>query len=80
MSSPFNNGPWWVAPSKSGLGRTVTLKTSLLISIIVGIIAGTIGASSSGSLFGHSVSLVRSTSAIERPAGSVAEIAQRVLP
>jgi len=80
MSSPFNNGPWWVAPSKSGLGRTVTLKTSLLISIIVGIVAGTIGASSSGSLFGHSVSLVRSTSAIERPAGSVAEIAQRVLP
>jgi putative serine protease PepD len=80
MSSPFNNGPWWVAPSKSGLGRSITLKSALLISIIVGVIAGTIGASSSGSLFGHSVSLVRSTSTIERPAGSVAEIAQRVLP
>lgn len=80
MSSPFNNGPWWVAPSKSGLGRNISLKTALLISIIVGIVAGTLGASSSGTFFGHSVGLVRSTAAIERPAGSVAEIAQRVLP
>lgn len=80
MSSPLSNGPWWVAPSKTGLGRSISLKTALLISIIVGVIAGTLGASSSGSLFGHSVTLVSSTSAIERPAGSVAEIAQRVLP
>lgn len=80
MSSPFNNGPWWVAPSKSGLGRNISLKSALLIAIVVGVIAGTLCASSSGSLFGHSVGLVRSTAAIERPAGSVAEIAQRVLP
>ena len=80
MSTNFNNGPWWEPPSKSGLGRNITVKNALLIAIVVGIVAGTIGASSTGSLFGHSVRLVRSTSAIERPAGSVAEIAQRVLP
>ena len=80
MSTNFNNGPWWEAPSKSGLSRNITLKSALLLAIIVGIVAGTIGASSTGSLFGRSVSLVRSTSTIERPVGSVAEIAQRVLP
>jgi putative serine protease PepD len=51
-----------------------------LIALVVGVIAGTFGAASSGSLFGRSVNLVKSTAAIERPAGSVAEIAQRVLP
>ena len=80
MSTNFSGGPWWEPPSKSGLSRNITVKSALLIAIVVGIIAGTIGASSTGSLFGHSVSLVRSTSTIERPAGSVAEIAQRVLP
>ena len=80
MSTHFSNGPWWEPPSKSGLSRNITIKSALLIAIIVGIVAGTIGASSTGSLFGRSVNLVRSTSTIERPAGSVAEIAQRVLP
>jgi putative serine protease PepD len=72
--------PWWIAPSRNGLGRTVTLRTALLIALVVGVVAGTFGAASSGSIFGRSVNLVKSTAAIERPAGSVAEIAQRVLP
>jgi putative serine protease PepD len=72
--------PWWIAPSRTGLGRTITLRSALLIALVVGLIAGTFGAASSGSLFGRSVNLVKSTAAIERPAGSVAEIAQRVLP
>ena len=72
--------PWWIAPSRSRLGRTITLRSALLIALVVGVIAGTFGAASSGSLFGRSVNLVKSTAAIERPAGSVAEIAQRVLP
>jgi putative serine protease PepD len=80
MSTEFNHGPWWEPPSKTGLSRNITVKSALLIAIVVGIVAGTIGASSTGSFFGHSVNLVRSTSTIERPAGSVAEIAQRVLP
>ena len=75
-----NGGPWWVAPSNSGLGRSITLRSAIVLALVVGVIAGAFGASSSGSLFGHSVQLVKSTSTIERPVGSVAEIAQRVLP
>jgi putative serine protease PepD len=78
--SIHNGGPWWEAPSRSGLGKSITLRSAIVLSLVVGVIAGAFGASSSGSLFGHSVSLVKSTSAIERPVGSVAEIAQRVLP
>ena len=72
-----NDGPWWVAPSQSGLGRSISLRTAILISLVVGVVGGAFGASSSGSLFGRSANLVKTTSAIERPAGSVA---QRVLP
>lgn len=75
-----NDGPWWIAPSRDGLGRTITLRSAILISLVVGIIAGVIGASSSGNVLGRSVNLVKSTASVERPAGSVAEIAQRVLP
>ena len=75
-----HHGPWWVAPSQQGLGRTVTLRTATVIALIAGVIGGVFGASSNGSLFGNSANLVESKSAIERPAGSVAEIAQRVLP
>ena len=73
-------GPWWVAPSNRGLGRKISIRSAIIFAIIVGVVAGAFGASSSGSLFGRSVNLVRSTSTIERPVGSVAEIAQRVLP
>jgi len=75
-----NGGPWWDAPSKSGLSKNITVRSAIVLALVVGVIAGALGASSSGSLFGHSVNLVRSTSTIERPVGSVAEIAQRVLP
>ena len=78
--SEFNQGPWWTAPSKRGLGRSISLKSAISLALIVGVIAGTVGASSTGSFFGHSVNLVKSSSNIERPVGSVAEIAQRVLP
>ena len=47
--------PWWIAPSRSRLGRTITLRSALLIALVVGVIAGTFGAASSGSLFGRSV-------------------------
>jgi putative serine protease PepD len=78
--SEFNEGPWWTAPSTRGINRSISLKTAIVLAIVVGVIAGTVGASSTGSLFGRSVNLVKSTSTIERPVGSVAEIAQRVLP
>ncbi|CAN2216684.1 DegQ Trypsin-like serine proteases, typically periplasmic, contain C-terminal PDZ domain [Candidatus Nanopelagicaceae bacterium] len=78
--SYFNSGPWWNAPSSRGLGRAISLKAAIALALLVGIVAGTIGASSTGTLFGRDIKLVKSSSNIERPVGSVAEIAQRVLP
>jgi putative serine protease PepD len=50
------------------------------LALVVGLVAGTFGASSTGTLFGRDINLVKSSSNIERPVGSVAEISQRVLP
>lgn len=76
--SNLNNGPWWSAPQSSS--KSISLNKAVAISIIVGVIAGAFGASSTGSLFGHSTRIVKSSSTIERPADSVAGIAARVLP
>ncbi|CAN2210828.1 DegQ Trypsin-like serine proteases, typically periplasmic, contain C-terminal PDZ domain [Candidatus Nanopelagicaceae bacterium] len=74
-----NFQPWWDAPGTTR-GRSISLRGAIALSLITGVVAGTLGASSTGSLFGHSVNLVRSSAAVERPVGSVAEISQRVLP
>lgn len=82
MSGDFNNfdnSPWWVAPSSSNVKR-ISLRSAIALSLVVGVVAGSVGASSSGSFFGHSVNLVRSTAAVERSPKSVAGIAARVLP
>ena len=76
----FDSKPWWEAPAPKGLNKTISLKSAIVLALGVGLIAGTFTASSTGSLFGRSVNLVKSSSTIERPVGSVAEIAQRVLP
>ena len=78
--SDFNSKPWWEAPTPKGLSKTISLKSAIGLALITGLVAGTFSASSSGSLFGRSVNLVQSSSNIERPVGSVAEISQRVLP
>ena len=78
--SDFDSKPWWEAPDPKGLNRSISLKSAIVLALGVGLIAGTFTASSTGSLFGRSVNLVKSSSTIERPVGSVAEIAQRVLP
>ena len=75
----FEATPWWVGPS-AGSVKKISLKSAIALSVVVGLIAGSVGASSSGSFFGHSVNLVRSTSVVERSPQSVAGIAARVLP
>ena len=50
------------------------------MAFIAGLVGAIFGASSSGSLFGHSINLSQVSSSVERPPGSVADIAQRVLP
>lgn len=69
---------WWATPSSRI--RTISLRSAAVIAILSGLVGGTFGAASSGSLFGHSTRIVTSESTIERPADSVAGIAQRVLP
>ena len=78
MSNFNGQGPWWVAPTQTG--KSISMRSAVILAIIVGVVAGAFGASSSGSLFGFSTRLVQSNSTIERPPNSVAGIAKRVLP
>ena len=80
MSEPMGTGPWWVPSSSHGKAKFVTRSNALLMAGIAGLVGAVFGASSSGSLFGHEVKLSSVSSSIERPPGSVADIAQRVLP
>jgi len=76
--SNYGQGPWWVPPTHQG--RTISLRNAVVLALIVGVTAGVFGASSTGSIFGISTKIARSSSTIERPADSVAGIAKRVLP
>ena len=80
MSEPMGTGPWWVPSSAHGKAKFVTRSNALLMAAIAGLVGAVFGASSSGSLFGHEIKLSSVSSSIERPPGSVADIAQRVLP
>jgi putative serine protease PepD len=77
---PMGTGPWWVPSSAHGKAKFVTRSNALLMAGIAGLVGALFGASSSGSLFGHEIKLTSVTASIERPPGSVADIAQRVLP
>ena len=77
---PMGTGPWWVPSSAHGKAKFLTRSNALLMAGIAGLVGALFGASSSGSLFGHEIKLTSVTSSIERPPGSVADIAQRVLP
>jgi putative serine protease PepD len=77
---PMGTGPWWIPSSAHGKAKFVTRSNALLMAGIAGLVGALFGASSSGSLFGHEIKLTSVSSSIERPPGSVADIAQRVLP
>ena len=72
------------------LGGCRLLETVKLISLplpmpycsplFAGLVGAIFGASSSGSLFGQSINLSRVTNSVERAPGSVADLAQRVIP
>ena len=77
---PMGTGPWLVPSSAHGKAKFVTRSNALLMAGIAGLVGAIFGASSSGSLFGYDIKLTSVSSSIERPPGSVADIAQRVLP
>jgi putative serine protease PepD len=76
----MGTGPWWVPSSAHGKAKFVTRSNALLMAGVAGLVGAIFGASSSGSLFGYDIKLTSVSSSIERPPGSVADIAQRVLP
>ena len=76
----MSTGPWWVPVSKHGRANFITRSNALLMAVIAGLVGAIFGASSSGSLFGYDIKLTSVSSSIERPPGSVSDIAQRVLP
>ena len=84
MTSPVNGGqnqgPWWVPASRNGKANFITRSNAILLAFVAGLVGAIFGASSSGSLFGQSINLSRVTNSIERAPGSVADIAQRVIP
>ena len=77
---PMGTGPWWVPSSAHGKAKFVTRSNALLMAGVAGLVGAIFGASSSGSLFGYDIKLTSVSSSIERPPGSVADIARRVLP
>lgn len=79
MTSPIN-GPWWVPASRNGKANFITRSNALLLAFVAGLVGAIFGASSSGSLFGQSINLSRVTNSVERAPGSVADLAQRVIP
>jgi putative serine protease PepD len=84
MTSPQiggpNTGPWWVPASRNGKANFITRSNAILLAFVAGLVGAIFGASSSGSLFGQSINLSRVTNSVERPPGSVADLAQRVIP
>ena len=75
-----SNGPWWIPASKNGRANLITRANAILLAFVAGLVGAIFGASSSGSLFGQSINLSRTSSSIERAPGSVADIAKRVIP
>jgi len=75
-----SNGPWWIPATKNGKSNLITRSNAILLAFVAGLVGSIFGASSSGSLFGNSINLSRTSDSVERAPGSVADIAKRVIP
>lgn len=83
MSNPQptgSHGPWWIPANKNGRANLITRANAILLAFVAGLVGAIFGASSSGSLFGQSINLSRTSNSVERAPGSVADIAKRVIP
>jgi putative serine protease PepD len=78
--APGSNGPWWIPATKNGKSNLITRSNAILLAFVAGLVGSIFGASSSGSLFGQSINLSRTSNSVERAPGSVADIAKRVIP
>lgn len=75
-----SSGPWWVPANKNGKSNLITRGNAIFLAFVAGLVGAIFGVSSSGSIFGYSINLASVSNSIERPPGSVADIARRVIP
>lgn len=73
--------PWWSEPVAKPKRSQISLASAVVLAVVAGLVGSAVGGiSSGGTLLGHRVNLVSVSSNIERAPGSIAGIAQRVLP
>lgn len=75
------SGPWWSEPQPKPKKTSIPLGTGIALAVVAGLVGSAVGDfTTNGTLLGHKVNLVSVSSNIERAPGSIAGIAQRVLP
>ncbi len=73
--------PWWSEPVPKPKKTSIPLGAAIALAVVAGLVGSAFGDfTTNGTLLGHKVNLVSVSSNIERAPGSIAGIAQRVLP
>ena len=73
--------PWWSEPVYKPKRTSIPLGSAIALAVVAGLVGSAVGDfNSNGTFLGHRVNLVSVSNNIERAPGSVAGIAQRVLP
>ncbi len=81
VNSASEPAPWWSEPAPKPKRASIPLGAAIALAVVAGLVGSAVGDfTTSGTLLGHKVNLVSVSSNIERAPGSIAGIAQRVLP
>ena len=73
--------PWWSDTVYKPKRVSIPLGSAIALAVVAGLVGSAVGDfTTNGTLLGHKVNLVSVSSNIERAPGSIAAIAQRVLP
>ena len=73
--------PWWSEPVYKPKRASISVGAAVALAVVAGLVGSAVGDfTTNGTLLGHKVNLVSVSSNIERAPGSIAGIAQRVLP
>lgn len=81
INSASAPAPWWSEPVPKPKRTSIPLGAAIALAVVAGLVGSAVGDfTTNGTLLGHKVNLVSVSSNIERAPGSIAGIAQRVLP
>lgn len=79
--TPSTPAPWWSESVYKPKRVSIPLGAAIALAVVAGLVGSAVGDfTTNGTLLGHRVNLVSVSSNIERAPGSIAAIAQRVLP